>query len=234
MQHAGPKSASELLGHALCCQWAARLLFYPDRALLDALQSGRVHEQLSEAVARLRNPAPVASALTEWWDAWQVSRDDPLSLAEEYLHLFARQVLVSPYEGAYRSDLSAVPPADLAQLAALYAAFGLRVGQSAAERPDHISLELEFLAALLAKEAYALERGWVARARTATRARERFVGDHLQVWLPEFASRLRQHARLPLYPATAAFVQRLLENECLRRPYRREKRAGVASDSPPP
>ncbi len=216
MQHAAANGASELLGHALCCQWAARLLFYPDRALLDALQSGRVHAELSEAVACLGDPALVASALTEWWNAWQVSRDGPLSLTEEYLHLFARQVLVSPYEGAYRSDLSAVPPADLAQMAALYAAFGLRVGQSAAERPDHISLELEFLAALLAKEAYALERGWTARARTAAWARVSFLGDHLGIWLPEFASRVRQHGRLPFYPAVAAFVLPLLKNACLR------------------
>lgn len=210
---AGSEPLTRLLGRAICYGWAARLFFYPDPGLSNAFGEGRAQSELAEAVAQLKRPVPAARALSVLCAAWdERQRGDP-SLAEEHSYLFARQVPVSPYEGAYRSDLSAVPPSDLAEMAALYAAFGLRVAQRAWERPDHVSLELEFLAALLSKQAYALERRWDARVRVVAQARARFVQEHLAAWFPQFAERLTAHARFPFYPTTARFAQCLLDQE---------------------
>lgn len=219
---------TQLLGRAICYGWAARLFFYPDPGLSIAFEEERAQSELAEAVAQLERPPPAARALSALCAAWEESQRGDLSLAEEHSYLFARQVPVSPYEGAYRSDLSAVPPSDLAEMAALYAAFGLRVAERAWERPDHVSLELEFIAALLSKQAYALERRWAARARVVAQARARFVREHLAGWFPQFAERLAAHARLRFYPAAARFARCLLDQEPIPAVGSRPKRSDGA------
>ena len=46
-------------------------------------------------------------------------------------------------------------PHRLADLAAFYRAFGLELAADAAERQDHLCIELEFMSVLAAKEGYA-------------------------------------------------------------------------------
>jgi hypothetical protein len=57
-------------------------------------------------------------------------------------------------------DIKADPlfqPHRLSDLGAFFAAFGLELVPDAAERIDHISIELEFMSVLAAKEGHALE-----------------------------------------------------------------------------
>jgi TorA maturation chaperone TorD len=95
----------------------------------------------------------------------------------------------------------------------MYAAFGFQVSARRPNLPDHISAELEFVAALLAKEAYALDQGWYPQAKLTRQARRKFIRENLAQWLPAFVERLEQHRRLPFYPAVAALVLALLAIE---------------------
>jgi TorA maturation chaperone TorD len=108
-------------------------------------------------------------------------------------------------------------PHRLADLAAFYRAFGLEVAEDAAERHDHISLELEFLCVLAAKEAYALEHQLdpdsVAHCREAQR---QFLRDHPGRWLPAFSRRLAGATEQPELRALAHLTFAFVQSECAR------------------
>lgn len=93
------------------------------------------------------------------------------------------------YETGYRGQGIFQQSAIMADIAGFYRAHGLRAGGSERERPDHITVELEFLAVVAKKEALALaardsENAEVCRATAAT-----FLADHLGCWGPAFGLR---------------------------------------------
>jgi putative dimethyl sulfoxide reductase chaperone len=77
--------------------------------------------------------------------------------------------------------------------------------------PDHLVEELEFLAALYQAEdrAYAASRD--ADAAWSRRTRERFVGEHLGAWVPDYCRDLGKAAREPFYRALASLTASVLE-----------------------
>lgn len=75
----------------------------------------------------------------------------------------------------------------LADLAGFYRAFGLDIAADAAERADHVSVELEFMHYLTYREAYALERHGADAASTLRDAQARFLAEHLGAWGPALA-----------------------------------------------
>jgi DMSO reductase family type II enzyme chaperone len=117
-------------------------------------------------------------------------------------------------------DLRADPlfqPHRLADLAAFYRAFGLEVADNAAERPDHIGMELEFMSVLAAKEAYAhehqLDDDQCALCRDA---QKKFLREHLGRWSPAFARRLARAATDETLAALAEFTRNFIAAECAR------------------
>lgn len=200
-----------LVARARLWQWAARAFYYPDPDLLGALRDPRRRRELADAAGG--SGEAVAAALAAVWVAVDVPCDEVPSLPEEHTFLFARQVPVSPYETSYTPDPGCGRAQTLADLGAFYAAFGFRVSAARPELPDHISGEAEFVAALLAKEAYALAHGWDDHAQVTREAREKFVREHLAPWCSAFVQRLEAHGRLPFYPALGGLVQALLAAE---------------------
>ncbi|MGQ0553152.1 MAG: TorD/DmsD family molecular chaperone [Planctomycetota bacterium] len=101
-----------------------------------------------------------------------------------------------PYESEYcRQTLSVYRSHHLADVAGCYRAFGLEVSPDRTERHDHVALELEFMAWLLAKQRHALQRGGpqaFEQARVCREAQRLFVEQHLAWWLPAFALALRR------------------------------------------
>jgi DMSO reductase family type II enzyme chaperone len=117
-------------------------------------------------------------------------------------------------------DLKADPlfqPHRLADLAAFYRAFGLEVADEAAERPDHLGMELEFMSVLAAKEAYAREHQWDDEHCAVLRdAQKKFLREHLGRWAPAFARRLARAAAEESLAALAVFTGEFIAAECAR------------------
>ncbi len=89
----------------------------------------------------------------------------------------------------------------LADVAGFYRAFGLEVSSRCPDRPDHVSLELEFLALLLAKERLAWQR-WgreSSQARVCREAWQAFFRDQVVWWLGAFAQGLARKAGCGFY-----------------------------------
>lgn len=204
--------ADRLLARARLWQCTARCFGYPDEALLARLRDAAPRHEIASLAALCDEDGTVGRALATLWAAADATVLAEPGLAEEHTFLFARQVVVPPYESSY-----ARPYADrtqvLAEVGGFYGAFGLEVAATRPDLPDHVAAELEFVAVLLAKEAYALAQGWTEQAEITTLARAKFVAEHLAPWLPAFAERLAQHARLPFYPTAARLAITLLRGE---------------------
>ncbi|MBI4549510.1 MAG: molecular chaperone TorD family protein [Candidatus Omnitrophica bacterium] len=112
----------------------------------------------------------------------------------EHCFGFTAYAKVPAYELEYGEEHSHRQPQELADISSFYQAFGLRLNGRSRERPDHVSVECEFLYFLLYKQAYALAHHGPEKAEICARAAGRFAADHLGRWLPAFASRLEKRA----------------------------------------
>jgi len=121
---------------------------------------------------------------------------DPATLGRSHQRLFPQ--IESPetpgYETAYRGNEIFNQTAIMADIAGFYRAFGLEVGGSTHERPDHVTVELEYLAFLCFKEAISAERGDDDQADVCADAERTFLADHLGDWGPELGRRLEQYS----------------------------------------
>ena len=117
-------------------------------------------------------------------------------------------------------DIKADPlfqPHRLSDLGAFFAAFGLELTPEAAERIDHISIELEFMSVLAAKEAHALEHQCDDDALATLRdAQKKFLREHLGRWSPAFARRLARMAEGTALGALARLLGEFIKLECAR------------------
>ena len=74
----------------------------------------------------------------------------------------------------------------MADITGFYRAFGVEVDARRPQRPDHIALELEFSAFLLAKLADSVAEGTAEREEICRAALAAFVRDHLAAWVADF------------------------------------------------
>ncbi len=129
-----------------------------------------------------------------------------VELEEEYTRLFMTGPagpLCSPYASSYldpdRMAVGRIP----AQLEQEYAAAGLMLSPSLHELPDHVSVELEYMAFLCRQEREAWE-GTVWEEGVKILERERtFLERHLGRWFPAFARNLKGCDKGGLYGAAA-------------------------------
>ncbi len=78
--------------------------------------------------------------------------------------------------------------------------------------PDHVSVELEFMARMAAREAEAVEAGDAAAARQSRRIQSEFL-THLGRWLPRFCGHAAEHAELSFYRELARLTGHFLDSE---------------------
>ena len=222
-----------LTARAALWAWAARAFSYPMPEFERALHEPAERERLAAVTDAACAGQAVALALAEVWEVVDAPVGRPGGLAEEHTFLFGRHVRVPPYESSYVLEPGTDRSTHLAEIGGLYAAFGLTVASAHPDMPDHLGAECELLAVLLAKEAYAVSRGWASRAKVTRRARRKLVIEHLQRWVPSFAERLEKHHRQPFYPAVAEVILQLLamEEQQLGLPRRPDGVAATAGDA---
>jgi TorA maturation chaperone TorD len=104
----------------------------------------------------------------------------------------------------------------MADIAAFYKAFGLRLDEACDERGDHVAVELAFLQFLCTKEAWAGSRANSELARIAHEGARAFLGEHVAPWVPAFLHRLEACGTGGFYEALAGFCSTWIERECRR------------------
>lgn len=122
-------------------------------------------------------PELIAAACRQLNAAGQEATDN------ETFRLFGPAAAATPHETAYGDPGRLMAKAaHLADIAGFYRAFGLAPrsgGETNLE--DHLTMELEFMSQLNAKEALALDEGWDDHLATTREAQQSFLRDHLGI-----------------------------------------------------
>ncbi len=140
---------------------------------------------------------------------------DQASLGVSYRRLFDDRpmgALVPLYEAAVTDPLGMDAGWILGDIEAAYGAVGMKAGAAGGRRPDHVSVELEFLSHLCGTEAAGWEAGDVRAARRAINLQVRFIAKHLGVWSPAL-TRAIGDADGGFYGSTAAAVNAVVGHD---------------------
>ncbi len=126
-------------------------------------------------------------------------------LASEYTRSFGHTLSTEcpPYETQYEFPHVFQQTQALADIAGFYRAFGLQISDSAGERLDHITVELEFMGFLAYKHAYAMAHHGEEQVQICLDALRKFMEEHLGRWVPTFAARLARKAGNGFYKELA-------------------------------
>lgn len=148
----------------------ARLLGFPDAALVADVQSGAAGEEVADLHRAAGLTPPVAASLA------CVGR----GLEPTYIATFEVGVPEPPvplYESAYAPDDKGSRRRLLEDLVRFYEFFDLDLGRAPTEAPDHLTVELEYMGALAQLEALAGAAG--ADRAPFRRAQRDFFDRHL-------------------------------------------------------
>ncbi len=134
-------------------------------------------------------------------------------LQGEYVSLFLvdpRGVPCPPYESAYWDSARWPVGWLLAQVEKEYAAVGLAPSPDLRDMPDHVSVEMEFIAVLCGREAEAWKKQEIGEAIGALRVEKSFLDSHLTAWFPSFARRLLMAGSEGPYAALAQGIENFM------------------------
>ena len=179
----------------------ARGFSYPDDTVIEFFgQAGQV--QAGKKIAQ-----PLASLFEE------ARATDPEELRRAYLALFDPINGPFPYEVEHRQVEDFSKAHILADIMGFYRVFGVEPRD---DRPDHIAAELEFMHLLTLKHSRDLEAGRPERAAQCQDAQQKFLRDHLLVWIEPLleAMRVRPGAdSLVFYRHLMAVLESFMQGE---------------------
>ncbi|MFN3478975.1 MAG: molecular chaperone [Thermodesulfovibrionales bacterium] len=126
-------------------------------------------------------------------------------LLEEYCFIVSPEKNLL-YEGNYLHPFNSYE--EMADIAGFYRAFGFDFD---GERPDHLSLELEFMRILSLKEAMALQEGDQEKLDVTTNAERKFLSSHIGRWTEAL---LQMTKDIPFYSTLSRLLKEWIEMEC--------------------
>jgi DMSO reductase family type II enzyme chaperone len=200
-------------------QFLARAFEDPSPDTWTWLTHLQTHAAFTSAVGACAGSHPLITSANSLLAALRSARLEPLQIAyvTAFGHAARGDCPLNEIEyGELKAD-ALIQPHRLADLAAFYRAFGLEVADDAAERPDHIGMELEFMAVLAAKEAHALEHQLDdSNLHLLHDTQKTFLREHLSRWGLAFSRRLERSTANQALAALAQFTHNFLAAECAR------------------
>jgi TorA maturation chaperone TorD len=161
-------------------------------------------------------------AALEGWDteplsaleaAWRAVDEDQARTAYSRLFFGNAPCPLNEVSWCSARDLSG-GATELADIQGFYRAFGFELADCGRERADHLSTELEFLAAMLVKAAYARFQGWEEAYRVTYSALARFLEAHPGRWMGALSAHLSALEAEPPYQQAAATLGTVIRGEC--------------------
>jgi TorA maturation chaperone TorD len=190
------------------------LFLYPDETRLArwAVAAGALAQE-SESLAVFPFYHPWQRLLTALQG---LTEGDLANLQETYVGLFRIQrdgTLCLPYESFHRDPYGQAAGWVTAQLEREYAAAGLALAPSLQDLPDHVAVELEFMAFLCAREAQAWEEEALPAGFQALKEQQAFLEEHLGFWFPAFARQVMTTDPQGLYAVAAEAAHAFIHHD---------------------
>lgn len=143
---------------------------------------------------------------------WAAGCDDEVcdAIYDDCMHLLIGpgEPLAPPWESVYSEENQGLLfQKETLAVRRAYKSEGLEVDKLHREPDDHVGYELEFVAALAAREAEALRAGDEERAAHARAARAAFLEEHLLSWVFLWCDRMDEHAATGFYQGISALVR---------------------------
>lgn len=177
---------------------------------LASMASAYPDEELLQTVAALSSQLSKYAALAPLLERLHVEGVDAARSA--WIARFDEgKARVSLYETEYGRMRGMSKGRDLADLSGFYRAFGLELDEAMHEMLDHLPIELEFYALLLAKEAYLGELPDGEGVEVVADARRKFLDEHLGSFPAAVAARVVDDA---VYGPVLAWCAALVAQEC--------------------
>lgn len=199
-----------LLQDAAVLRLAAGAFAYPDAERRSAIDRGFAEITTTQAT-RLATAAwasPMLVAHARW-------KDSVDTIEGEYIRLFLGSAPCPLHETAYGDGRRmGGRVVELADIAGFYRAFGFTLSETTRDLPDHLSAELEFAAALLLKEAYALAEGLDEERDVTRQAGADFLLAHLGRWTGALREGLVEAGAHSVFLALADFVVAAVASRC--------------------
>ena len=133
------------------------------------------------------------------------------TLAQEYAALFIVPGGIPPYESVRLKDLLNQEPAWKTE--EFYKRCGLIIKEGCKTFPDHLGMELEFMAYLSDKESAALKDNNEKAAIEWGNLQKDFFSNHINKWVFGFLDDLDRFAFHPFYKEVARLTKGFLETE---------------------
>ena len=187
----------------------------PSRQFLASLVS-------DEGMANLRAIFPDAAYRQELAQVSLEAREGILTLEEaildfEALFRIPSPRYLSPYESVYRAQGAGgrcrLCGPEAAAVERLYLKEGLGPNDGVTELPDHVGVELDFMAYLCGKALEAMRAGDHARLAEYRQRQLHFFQEHLEPWVRLLAERLASQAQTSLYRFLGSFLNLFLALE---------------------
>jgi putative dimethyl sulfoxide reductase chaperone len=183
--------------------------------------------------AFLCRPEPDVAGEQAWSCLQQLHRDLGLNAAQELdelgrwlcngenrldeLRLEHARLFVGPFAlpappyGSFYRDNRRVMGDSTVEVLQHYREAGLEVAAESVELPDHIAVLLDFLATLCETESGLRQKGKHDEADALRKQHDRFLGEHLLSWVPQFAQAVRENAMLPYYQSVCTLLDACLK-----------------------
>lgn len=152
---------------------------------------------------------PALAAVAQSLESAYVEADRQ-ELLVDYVRLFhgPPKALAQPYASVWLSmTTQTVMEESTVAVLEFYREAGFEVAEDFRDLPDHVSVELECLYALLFREAQAGRDRQSDRQQAAAAMRRRLLEDHLAGWLAQFANAVAAHAQTPFYRSLAELTR---------------------------
>ena len=187
-------------------------LLYPEEGRLNAVAAAAVEmRQQSHSTARF--------AFFPQWKRLLTALADLKGhriLGEEYMRVFQHSpggTPCLPYESVYVDPGRQAAGWVMVLLQQEYAAAGLAVSPAMNEPPDHVAVELEFMAFLCGQEAEAWGREAMTDSARALERQAAFLRRHLGLWFPELAQRVATADGQGLYSVVAETAKAFISHD---------------------
>lgn len=204
-----PEHATDRMLRSCLLRLLALSLGYPTVDRFEAMRTS-----LETCIAfQDRLPKRIADRLSKF--AAVVRHHDHARYESEYLKVFTHVCAAdcNPCETSYMAKHIFQVSQRMAAITGFYRAFGL---ETSGERPDHIAVELEFLAFLCYRESLECMEGSRRNALTMRQGQRRFLERHLGKWVGAFTVLMRRKAQTGAMHLLADLLESVVKSEAAR------------------